>query len=83
MKYIQHWAKQDGTLPATGSDILVRIKKNGKILEDISIADGTLFSTKVSTGSMVDGDYLTADVVRVGSTTPGTALSVRIVGDYT
>jgi hypothetical protein len=66
----------------TGDSIHLLIKKNGVIFDDIEIPSGEMFATKVSTGTINIGDYITVDVNRVGSTTPGSTLTIRIVGDY-
>ena len=74
-----------GTAP-TGSDLTVDVKKNGTTIFTTSskrpkIAAGGFFdeSDTPDVTSLIAGDYLTVDIVTVGSTIPGENLGVQIV----
>lgn len=69
---------QVGTSPV-GSSISISIKKNGTPFQSISVASGQS-STSINTNLTInDGDYLTVDIVSVGSTTPGADLVVSFL----
>lgn len=72
-----------GTAP-TDDDIIVDVNKNGSTLFSSgkpTIADGDTNSGSISVPSspnLVDGDEITVDIDQVGSTDPGSDLTVEI-----
>ena len=75
---VQRIKAQITTAPV-GADITINIKKNGTTLQVISITAGTdnaLLNTNIS---MNDGDYLTVDIITVGTSTPGSDLIVSFL----
>ena len=65
-----------------GQDFRVALRKNGSVIQHATIPDGqknsgyTLISDVV--GACVPDDYVTLDVEQVGTTTPGTSLTVTL-----
>lgn len=74
-----------GTAPV-GASLIIDVKKNGTSLwtnaaSRPTITDGNTAVNAVPTiTSFVDGDYLTVDIVQIGSTTAGSDLTVMVVG---
>lgn len=71
--------------PPTGSSIILDIKKNGVSIFSVGANRPTILAgTKIavvgswSNVTLTDGDYLTVDVVQVGSITPGSNLVVPV-----
>jgi len=72
--------------PSVGSDIQITVKKNGISVttSPIVITANTNVNTTLAAAMItnkvtgVAGDYFTADVVQVGSTTSGSDLTVKI-----
>lgn len=63
----------------TGADLILRINKNGAEIATVTIADGNSITTPIDLNvPMTLTDYLTVDVVQVGSTTAGENLTVRL-----
>lgn len=84
---IQSVAAMVNTAPA-GASIILDVKKNGTTIFGTSanrptIAAGTTTATvgAFSVSSLTTGDYLTVDIVQIGSTTPGSdlVLAIRIL----
>lgn len=72
-----------GTSPV-GSALIVDIKKNGTTIFPTTakpqIAAGASSGSAVpDTTAWADGEYLTIDVTQVGSTTPGSDLTIVVV----
>ena len=61
-----------------GSDITASVYKNGVLIATITIAAGTNDSNVVASGGLVSGDYLDMSITAVGSTTPGSHLTVQV-----
>jgi hypothetical protein len=60
----------------TGSSAIFRINKNGSSAATVTIAaSATSVSSSINI-SMTSGDYITVDITQVGSTTPGSYLSM-------
>jgi len=71
-----------GTAPA-GSGLTVRVNVNGALRATVTIPAGANTATGApSTTSLAAGDYLTFDVTAIGSTTPGSNLTVTVWGRY-
>jgi len=72
-----------GTAP-TGSSLIVDVNLNGTTIfttqgDRPTIVDGGFTDTSVpAVTSVVAGDYLTIDIDQVGSTTPGSNLTVQV-----
>lgn len=67
--------------PSTGSAVLVDVNKNGTsvLSGPISIAAAAYTATgTISNSTVLAGDYFTVDIDSVGSTSPGTNLTVTI-----
>jgi len=71
--------------PSAGAAVIVDVKKNGSTIfttpanrPTIAIGAGTAVGIPDVT-SLVAGDYLTADIVQVGSTATGAYLTVQVV----
>ncbi len=67
--------------PSTGSAVVVDVNKNGTTVlsAPISVAAGAYTQTgTISNASVSAGDYFTVDIDSVGSTTPGTNLTVTL-----
>lgn len=64
-----------------GADIIINVNKNGVLLDTITILDGEDESAIVipESATLVDGDIFTIEVVQVGSTTPGSYLTLQII----
>ncbi len=74
-----------GTSPA-GAALVVDVRKNGTTIytggvnrPSIAAGSNSANGGAPSTSSVTTGDYLTVDVVSVGSTTPGSDLVVNIL----
>ena len=67
--------------PPVGANILISIKKNGVvIISGVSIIPSTNSSSIVSDSTLATiGDYLTVDITQIGSSTPGSDLTVQIL----
>jgi hypothetical protein len=57
-----------------GSDLDLRINKNGVSATTITITDGATSASTTPTVSFVSGDYITVDITSVGGTTAGANL---------
>ncbi len=57
-----------------GSDLDLRINKNGVSATTLTITDGATSATTTPTVSFVSGDYITVDIASVGGTTAGANL---------
>lgn len=57
-----------------GSDLDLRINKNGVSATTLTITDGATSATTTPTVSFVSGDYITVDITSVGGTTAGANL---------
>lgn len=73
-----------GTAPA-GADLVLDVKKNGTSIytttanrPTIAAGTNTVVAVAPDDQAFADGDYLTVDVVQVGSTTAGSDLTVQI-----
>lgn len=72
-----------GTAPV-GSGVSIDVRKNGVagsiVTSNPTIAAGSnsVTVTTINSPNLADGDYLTVDVITVGSTTPGSDLTVTI-----
>jgi hypothetical protein len=73
-----------GSAPA-GSSIIVDVKKNGTTIftdtahrPTIAAGSNTALVTTIDVPSLNTGDYLTVDIVQVGSTTAGSDLTVTV-----
>jgi hypothetical protein len=60
----------------TGSSAIFRINKNGSSAATVTIAASSTSVTSSINIAMVLGDYITVDITQVGSTTPGSYLSM-------
>jgi len=63
----------------TGDNIIININKNGVLTTSMTIVDGT--SKVINTTpniTMTDDDYLTIDLIQIGSTVSGSELSIII-----
>lgn len=67
-------------VPCTGSDLVVLIRRNDVAFHQLTIPQGDRTSgyVLIPANTISVGDYFTLDVVQVGSTTPGTDLSVSL-----
>lgn len=70
----------------TGSAVIVDVHKNGTTIftnqahrPQIAISGNTGVTTSVDVSSWLDGEYLTVDIDQIGSTIPGSDLTVHIV----
>jgi hypothetical protein len=57
-----------------GSDLDLRINKNGVSATTLTITDGATSATTTPTVSFISGDYITVDITSVGGTTAGANL---------
>ena len=64
--------------PATGSDIVIALNKNAVLLAQYTLPQGQNTAGFAITESVSTTDYLTYDIVQIGSTNPGTNLQVRL-----
>lgn len=68
---------------AADQNILVRYLKNGTQIDTITIPSGVLKAEKVANATLITDDYLTVDVVNVGTpAAPGYGLSVEFKYNY-
>lgn len=71
-------AMGEGT-PPVGSDLVANIQVNGNSVATLTVPDGDVDVPRVALNhSVLMGDYLTVDIVSVGSTEPGDDLSIFI-----
>lgn len=63
-------------VPSVGSAVVARVNMNGVSIGSISIAAGLYTSTLAISEAVDSGDYVTVDIVSVGSTYSGSDLSV-------
>ena len=61
-----------------GSDLDLRINKNGSSATTLTIADSSTSATITPNISFVSGDYITVDITSVGSSTAGTNLHMAL-----
>ncbi len=63
-----------------GDDFIMALRVNGVVVATATILDGQRNSgyVTITPGTVVAGDYITFDVVQVGSTSPGTTLTVGL-----
>ena len=66
-----------GTAPL-GSTLDVSLNVNGLANNIISVASNTTVSSNTTSVSVSEGDYLTVDVLQIGSSTPGADLGLNI-----
>jgi hypothetical protein len=66
-----------GTAP-TGSALVVGLKRNGVSNSVVSISSGVSFGSNATSISVSEGDYLTVDIIQIGSTTAGADLGLNI-----
>ena len=66
-----------GTAP-TGSSIVVTVNKNGSSIGTVTIPAGSYTATSTVNVGIVANDYLTVSIISVGSTVPGSDLTVTI-----
>jgi len=66
-------------IASVGSDIVININKNGVLTTTMTIVDGTnkIINTTPNI-TMTDDDYLTIDLMQIGSTVSGSELSITI-----
>lgn len=66
--------------PPVGSDLVVALRQNGTVIQLATIPDGQITSgyLTLSPGTVSAGDYFTVDVTQVGSTDPGSELTVTL-----
>jgi hypothetical protein len=81
---IQQVRASVGTAPS-GASIIIDVRKNGTSIFPISPRPATTSGSNTTTAtpdttSLAAGDYLTVDIVQVGSITPGADLTVEIKG---
>ena len=61
-----------------GSDLDLRINKNGSSATTLTIVDSSTTATITPNISFVSGDYITVDITSVGSSTAGTNLHMAL-----
>lgn len=69
-----------GTAPV-GASITIDVKKNGTSILGgtlLSVAAGQFTNTRTTSVAVSAGDYLTVDIVSVGTSTPGSDLTVTV-----
>ena len=67
---------------ATGADIIARIRKNGSIIQTLTLAAGQYKQTTTGLNiSLLSSDYVTIDVTQVGSIVLGSNLNIRLRGN--
>ena len=68
------------TDPPVGSDFIVELSQNGTVIQLATIPDGEITSgyLTLSPGTVSAGDYFVVDVLQVGSTSPGSGLTVTL-----
>jgi hypothetical protein len=66
-----------GTAP-TGSSLVVTVYKNGSSIGTVTIPAGSYTATSTVSVAMAANDYLTVSISSVGSTVPGSDLTVTI-----
>lgn len=74
-----------GTAP-TGTSLIADVRKNGTSIwatttankPTIAVSTNTILRTTFDTTTVLNGDYLTVDVTQIGSTVPGSDLTVQI-----
>ena len=55
-----------------GADVILNIKKNGVFVNTLTITDGNSISENNSFNiSFIKGDYITVDIIQIGSSTAG------------
>lgn len=66
--------------PPVGADLVVALRQNGTVIQLATIPDGQITSgyLTLSPGTVSAGDYFTVDVTQVGSTDPGSELTVTL-----
>jgi hypothetical protein len=69
------------SLPPAGTSIVVKIRKNGIIVDEINIAAGQQYVTQPVTWDLVEGDYITVDILQVGNIYAGKNLTIKFVGE--
>lgn len=62
--------------PASGSPVIVTVNVNGVLAGTVTVAAGDYTATTTLSHALAPGDYLTVDITSVGSTSPGTDLTV-------
>ena len=78
------WLEASVDTPSAGSGITAVLKKNGTIVDSVTITAGANKSSRVTLDS-IDGtvdDYFTVDVTSVGSTTAGSDLIIAVAYEY-
>ncbi len=78
------WLEASVDTPATGSGITAVLKKNGSVINSVTLNAGENKSTRVNLSEVVGtiNDYFTVDVTAVGSTTPGSDLIIAVAYSY-
>lgn len=66
-----------GTVP-TGSGVTIDTLVNGTSIGTVTIAAGQNTATLAVSKSVVAGDYATVSILSIGSTTPGTDLTLTL-----
>lgn len=61
-----------------GSAVIASIYKNDVLVATVTIADGTTDANVVAAGTLASGEYLDMSITAVGSTTPGSDLTVQV-----
>lgn len=79
-------ARATVTTQPTGASILVDVNKNGTTIfstqsnrPTIAVSTNTDLSGTPDTTTLADGDYITVDIDQIGSTIPGSNLTVQVI----
>lgn len=79
-------ARATVTTQPTGASILVDVNKNGTTIfttqsgrPTVAVSTNTDLSATPDVATLADGDYLTVDIDQIGSTIPGSNLTVQVI----
>lgn len=68
-----------GTSP-TGADLIIELTRNGVSIGQYTLTSGTFNTPRLSVGeSLVVGDYISVNVIQVGTTEPGANLGMTLL----
>lgn len=78
------WLEASVDTPSTGSGITAELKKNGSVVNSVTIAAGQNKSSRVTLTGVTGtaDDYFTVDVTAIGSGTPGSDLIIAVAYEY-
>lgn len=62
----------------TGADLVVSLKNNGLEVETLTIPAGQTSASTTFTAAVAEGDVLRVDISQIGSTNPGSNLTVKV-----